>query len=104
MNSQRSSGQYVAAANVEMFNNMNEHEQQEDDASRMGRGGIIDETAYMSGAQVGGLTPNINQYSNKIHSPSNNNNNNIEAHAQPPRIIFNGTQSPLKGTAIDAIL
>ena len=41
VNSQRSSGQYVAAANVEMFNNL-------EGDSKMGAGGTMDETAHTS--------------------------------------------------------
>ena len=81
----------------------------------MGAGGTMDETAHtsqiagnvtaspnLSGAQ-GGLTPNINQYLNKIHSPNFTRSQPGNQEGQH-RIIFNGTQSPLKGTAIDAIL
>ena len=113
MNSQRSrrsSGQYVAAANVEMFNNL------DDENSKMGTGGVMDETTFtsqmqgisttspnLSGVQGSVLTPKSNQYMNKLLSPSHRRSQHGNQEGQH-QIIFNGTHSPLKGTAIDAIL
>ena len=101
MNSQRSSGQYVAAANVEMFN---ENVHQEEDDSRMG-GGTINETAYTSqnagkttaspnlsgGVQGNGLTPNLQQYSHKLHSPNYVKSQPGLTQDSQHRIILNGT-------------